>query len=91
MHCPRRHVPLHVAARGRRCCPETLAGGKGDGGARGKDGSRSGSETQTQLVSCRLQSIPTCNLPTDRTGASAPGSQEGGHMAKLGGKGTALI
>ena len=91
MHCPRKHVPLPVAARGRRCCPETLAGGKGDAGARGKDGSRSGSETQTQLLSCRLQSIPACNLPTDTEGASAPGSQEGGHVAKPGGKGTALI
>ena len=59
--------------------------------ARGKDGSRSGSETQTQLVSCRLQSVSACNLPADREGASAPGSQEGGHVAKPGGKGTALI
>ena len=59
-------------------------------GARGRDGSRSGSETQAWLVSRHLQSVPACNLPADREGASAPGSQEGGHVAKPGGKGTPL-
>ena len=91
MHCPRRDVPLPVTARRRHCCPETLAGGKGDGEGQGGRTEAGPDLTQTRLVSWCLRSVPACKLPADGEGASAPRSQAGGHVAKPGGKGTGLL